>query len=80
MSLGASEKQHKLIVIVITYQKSFSAAALACIASVSVRFRSKEWGTGVKDGAKNGASKRAGRGQEEINRTANQAIQQEHMI
>ena len=36
--------------------------ALACVASVSVRFKSKERGTRVKDRAKNGASKRAGRG------------------
>ena len=35
---------------------------VACVASVSVRFRSKERGTGVKDRATNGASKRAGRG------------------
>ena len=35
---------------------------LACVASVSVRFRSKERGTRVKDCAKDGASKRAGRG------------------
>ena len=35
-------------------------ASLACVASVSVRFRSKERGTRVKDCAKNGASKRAG--------------------
>ena len=35
---------------------------LACVASVSVRCRSKERGTSVKDRAKNGASKRAGRG------------------
>ena len=37
---------------------------VACVASVSVRFRSKERGTRVKDldRAKNGASKRAGRG------------------
>ena len=33
----------------------------ACVASVSVRFRSKEQVTRVKDRAKNGASKRAGR-------------------
>ena len=35
-----------------------------CYASlgVSVGFRSKERGTGVKDSAKNGVSKRAGRG------------------
>ena len=35
---------------------------LACVASVSVRFRSKERGTRVKDRAKSGVSKRAGRG------------------
>ena len=35
---------------------------VACVASVSVRFRSKERGTRVKDRAKNVASKRAGRG------------------
>ena len=38
------------------------AANLACVASVSVRFRSKERGTRVKYRAKNVASKRAGRG------------------
>ena len=35
---------------------------LACVASVSVRFGSKERGTRVKHRAKNGLSKRAGRG------------------
>ena len=35
---------------------------VACVANVSVRFRSKEQGTRVKERAKNGASKRAGRG------------------
>ena len=35
---------------------------LACVASVSVRFGSKERGTRVKHRAKNGVSKRAGRG------------------
>ena len=35
---------------------------LACVASVSVRFRSKQRGTRVKDRAKNGVSERAGRG------------------
>ena len=35
---------------------------LACVASVSVWFRSKKRGTRVKDRAKNGARKRAGRG------------------
>ena len=35
---------------------------VACVASVSVWFRNKERGTRVKDSAKTGASKRAGRG------------------
>ena len=35
---------------------------LACVASVSVRFRSKQRGMRVKDRAKNGVSERAGRG------------------
>ena len=35
---------------------------LACVASVSVWFRSKQGGTRVKDRAKNCASERAGRG------------------
>ena len=38
-----------------------SGYSLACVASVSVWFRSKERGTRVKDRAKNGVSKRAGR-------------------
>ena len=38
------------------------AISIACVASVSVWFRSKERGTRVKDRAKNGASKRVGRG------------------
>ena len=38
------------------------ASELACVASVSVRFRRKERGTRVKDREKSGASKRAGRG------------------
>ena len=42
---------------------------VACIASVSVRFRSKERGTRVKDHAKNGASKRARCGGEERKET-----------
>ena len=37
---------------------------VACVVSVFFRFRSKELGTRVKDRAKNGASKRAGRGWE----------------
>ena len=36
------------------------AANLACVASVSVRFRGKERGTRVKERAKNGASKSNG--------------------
>ena len=36
--------------------------SIACVASVSVRFRRKERGTRVKDREKSGASKRAGRG------------------
>ena len=36
--------------------------SVACVASVSVQFTSKERGTRVKDRWKNGASKRAGRG------------------
>ena len=35
---------------------------ISLLASVSVRFTSKEWGTRVKDHVKNGTSKRAGRG------------------
>ena len=42
---------------------------LACVASVSVRFRRKERGTRVKDREKSGASKRAGRGGEERKET-----------
>ena len=42
---------------------------VACVASVSVRCRNKERGTRVKDRAKNGESKRAGRGGEERKET-----------
>ena len=35
---------------------------VTCVASVSVPFRTKERGTTVKDQAKNGVSKKAGRG------------------
>ena len=42
---------------------------VACVASVSVRFRNKERGTRVKDRAKNDASKRARRGGEERKET-----------
>ena len=34
-------------------EKYVACGILACVASVSVRFRSKEWGTRVKDRAKN---------------------------
>ena len=40
----------------------FDEPKIACVASVSVWFRSKERGTRVKDRAKNGASEKAGRG------------------
>ena len=42
---------------------------IAYVASVSVRFKSKERGTRVKDRAKNGVSKTAGRGGEERKET-----------
>ena len=44
---------------------------VACVASVYVRFRKKERGTRVKYRGKNGASKRAGRGEEERKEKAN---------
>ena len=40
--------------------KNFLNCFVACVASVSVLFRSKERGARVKDQAKNGASKRGG--------------------
>ena len=43
----------------IFYKNKTVATCIACVASVSVRFRSKERGRRVKDRAKNGASKRA---------------------
>ena len=45
-------------------------ASLACLASVSVRFRSKERGTRVKDCAKNGVSKERGVGQNRESRSS----------
>ena len=43
-----------------------AASVIACVASVSVRFGSKQRGTRVKDLVKkNGASKRAGRGDQQ---------------
>ena len=62
------ETRHQYGISALVSQTSFrretsgGVAKLACVASVSVRFRSKERGTRVKDRAKNGASKRAGRG------------------
>ena len=45
--------------------KKCSLLRIACVASVSVRFRSKERTTKVKDRSKNGVSKwRGGRGEE----------------
>ena len=49
-----------------THRNCLFAPLVACVASVSVRFRSKERGTRVKDCATNGASKRVGRGGEEV--------------
>ena len=47
------------------YWRSFEFSPfLACVASVSVRFRSKERGKRVKDRAKNGAKERGGGGEE----------------
>ena len=40
---------------------SLNGVWLACVASISVRFRSRERGTWIKDCTENGASKRAGR-------------------
>ena len=40
---------------------AYARYRLTCVASVSVRFQSKERGTGVNDRAKSGASMRAGR-------------------
>ena len=49
---------------------------LACVASVSVRFRSRERGTRVKHRAKNGASKeRGGGGSRFISREVNRPFQ-----
>ena len=41
------------------FSSQIVACEVACVASFSVRFRSKEQGTRVKDRAKNGTSKRA---------------------
>jgi len=42
-----------------SFENLHSLVKVACIANVSGRFRNKERGTRVKDGTKNGASKRA---------------------
>ena len=47
---------------------------VACVESVSVRFRSKERGTRIKDRAKSGASKKGGRGGEELTTNYNSKI------
>ena len=46
----------------VLWRKFLTCSFIACVASVSLRFRSKERGTRVKDRAKNGTSKRAERG------------------
>ena len=46
----------------VLWRKFRTCSFIACVASVSVLFRSKERGTRVKDRAKNGTSKRAERG------------------
>ena len=56
-----SSSQQEIRTIAVNSVKSLSEG-IACVASVSARFRSKERETRVKDRAKNGASKRAGGG------------------
>ena len=51
-----------IYIYIYIYNTLYTIRVIACVASVSVRFRSKERGTRVKDRAKNGVSKRAGRG------------------
>ena len=48
------------IILCYFFEAQSIKASLACVARVSVRFRSKERGRRVKDSAKNGVSKRAG--------------------
>ena len=55
---SANGAEQRLIVFVFHAKGSL----IACQASVSVRFRSKEQGTRVEDRTRNGARKRAGRG------------------
>ena len=55
--------RHQYEISALVFQASFrgetsAGVAIACVANVSVRFRSKERGKRVKDRAKNGASKR----------------------
>ena len=49
-------------------KKKAATQKIACVASVSVRFRRKERGMRVKDCEKSGASKGAGRGSRFISR------------
>ena len=44
------------------FKQTHTNPSFACVASVSVQFRSKERGMSVKHCAKSGVSKRAGRG------------------
>ena len=55
--------------IILSVSCIFFSPSIACVASVSVRFRRKERGTRVKDREKSGASKRAGGGGEERKET-----------
>ena len=49
----------KIFIYKLFMEPSRTMISIACVASVSVRFRSKEQKTRAKDRAKNGASKRA---------------------
>ena len=57
-----NEKQKGIVSDISTVKGGFDEPKIACVASVSVWFRSKERGARVKDRAKNGASEKAGRG------------------
>ena len=57
-----NEKQKGIVSDISTVKGGFDEHKIACVASVSVWFRSKERGTRVNDRAKNGASEKAGRG------------------
>ena len=71
---GSTTDKKKYVVLYISFsckqnknkkEKAHNISALACVGRVSVRFRNKEGRTRVKDGVKNGASKRARRCGEE---------------